>query len=275
MRRNKAGKVFMILAIICVMLGSVLIGAGFVSGGKLSYLHIGRDTISWWPFDDIGVNLGGSDGQYTSSKDSWTTQLGDKRKIKIDSDLGDIEVRRGNQQEVVFHDVPRDYVTIKETGDEIEINIDYPRTFNFSGIQGGKLILYLKDAVYDLDIEDNLGDIRVQDLRFSNLDIESHLGDVTAENVETDKLKIDQNCGDITVSGKLLNTSTIENDLGDIHVSVNGNINEYDYKVKNNLGDTLVNGKRSSGHSNIETNTGKDHQLKVTNHLGEISVDFE
>lgn len=274
MRNNKKGtRILFILAMVLMIGGGMLVGAGMVSGGSLEYLHIDGNVLGWGRFGNIGIFTG--DRSESGSNSTWTTSLAKKTKIKIDANLGDIEVRKGDRQEAVFQDISKDDVTIKENGNELEIVIDVPTWFNIGADNCGKLIVYLEDDQYDLDIDDHLGDIKVDGLTFDSLEIDCNLGDVKVTQVETNKLSIDQNCGDITVDGSLRNKTEIENDLGDVTVTVRGNKAEYDYQIKNNLGDTRVDGERSEINANIKTNNGKDHRLEVTNHLGDIDVEFK
>ena len=264
----------MILAIICMIAGGALIGAGFASGGSWRYLSISSES-SWWPFHNESDNfsLGSMFSVTGENRESWSQVVSEKKKVEINTSLGDIEVRKGDQPKVEFQNLYKDYVTIKETGSELEIEVRYPNNLQLNH-SNGKIIVYLTQADYELEIENDLGDITVEHLTFQDLNVTSHLGDITLNDVETQECDIKQNSGDITASGNFYHKTEIKNNLGDVKLDIDGNIDDYDYELKSDLGDVKIGDISKSFSGKIESSRGKSNSIKITDNLGDITVRF-
>lgn len=271
MNKNRGKKVVIIIAFSCILLGAVLVGAGFAQGGNLRYLSINSETVSWWPFKHSSLGIG-FDFDDTSGSD-YEERLGTIHSIQIDSDASDIIIRRGSENKVSYRAHKKKYVTCRNDNGVLTIKVDHNNVLHNVST---KVIVELKDDQLDkLFIDNDLGDLDIKDIHAKNMDIRMSLGDIEVKNVMTEKLSIDQKCGDIEVEGRLLNQTNITNKLGETDVKINGNRNEYRYEINNSLGDTEVLGSDHEFSADIEGgNNNAKHFVSIDNKLGDIEFDI-
>lgn len=222
---------------------------------------------------DVGdIDIGDNDLFHKINKESWTATLSDGKDFEIDMDIGDVEVKRGSKSQIRFVNIKSDYVSIKEEKGKQKITIKHPKVWNLQN--DGYIEVTLSEKDLNLEIDANMGCVCVEDLSFAKLSIDCDLGDIDLNNVMTSNCEIDQNAGDITMNGTFLNKTEIENDMGDIDITLTGKEEDYNIKIDNDLGDTSVGDEYYSGSSKITQNKKAKHALSVSNHMGDINVQF-
>lgn len=280
MRKHRGIKTLVITAIAFLIAGSMMIGAGLVKGGSISYLHIGKDNAKWWPFsfgvgvlsvferdnDDSFVNL------FDDDKESWTLSLQDTRHLEIDVDLGSIIVKKGETSQVRFVNLDQDHVSVKQEEGKQKVKVKHPNVWNIE--VNGYIEVTLSEQDITLDVETDMGDIEISELRFEKLSVDCALGNIELNEVTTSDCDVDQNAGNVTMSGTFLNRTKVENDMGNIEIILSGKESEYRLKVDNDLGNTAIGDAHHNGHSKISQNNQAKHSLSVSNHLGNIDIQF-
>lgn len=280
MRKHRGIKTLVIAAIAFLIAGSMMIGAGLVKGGSISYLHIGKDNTKWWPFpfgvgvlsvferdnDNSLVNL------FDDDKESWTVSLQEARHLEIDVDLGNIIVKKGDTSSVRFVNLDKDYVSVKQESGKQKVKVKHPNTWNIK--DNGYIEVTLSEQDITLDVETDMGDIEISELRFAKLSVDCALGNIELDEVTTSDCEVDQNAGNVAMSGTFLNKTKVENDMGNIEIILSGKESEYRLKVDNDLGNTVIGDAHHNGHSKISQNDQAKHSLSVSNHLGNIDIQF-
>ena len=273
MKKNKT-KIIITIAIICVIIGSVLLGAGLAMGGDIQTLHIGKDNTSWWPFEgSLGINVS-EENEYTdNSRNTWEMPLNKDTQLSIEMDLGDIRIKEGNESKIKFYNIKESEVTTKLDGNEKEIKIRRPGIHH--NVKNARMEITLrKDAVYNLEVDNKLGDININDLNFRKLDIEANMGDITLQDIHSKQTDVNNDCGDIKMFGVYEGETSVENKLGDIKMEITGNKNTFDFDIENKLGDTLIQDQNYEFKSKIKEKHGNANRLEIDCHLGDIKVHF-
>lgn len=286
MKKRRSIKKLVIAAIACLIIGSMMIGAGLIQGGDISYLHIGKDNTKWWPWDmsigvlntdigdiDIGdIDVGDNDLFHKKDTKTWNVALHDTKDLEIVMDIGDVMIKKGSVSQVRFVDMRSEDVTVKEEKGKQKIIVKHPKNWN-SKIDG-HIEVSLSEDDLTLDVDMDLGDIEIEDLHFAKLSVDCALGDINLNHVTTANCEIDQNAGDILMNGTFLNQTEVENDLGDIDITIIGKEDEYNLKIDNDLGTTSIGDEQHSGSSEIKQNKKAKHTLSVSNHMGDIDIQF-
>lgn len=278
MKRKGWGKGFIIIAILCILIGAGMIGAGFMKGGSIQNLYISRENTSWWPFQfRSGIfydsdEYKGNDGSYENEK-TWEEALGNVKELEITMDLGDVIVKEGSKASVKFFNIQESWVKKEQSGQKQQIEVKRP-SGNYQSMKEVRIEVTLPKDEYELEVTNHLGDIFVENLSFRDLDIESDLGEVSLIHVESKETTIEQKSGDIKVNGTLTGKTEIKNSLGDTDLELFGKRETYDIEVKNSLGDTQIDQNSYEGNCNIKENNGKQDALYVKNNLGDIYITF-
>lgn len=275
MKKRKGIKVFIIIAFVFILLGSIFIGAGLMKGGSLKYLSISKETASWWPFEhgSMGINFDIFDEDISVSTKNYEETLDSVKSVFIDADAADITIRRGTQNKLIYKIRKKEYLSIRNNHGDLNIQVDH---HNHLHNMNTKIILELRDDVYDSIIVDSkMGDVLIEDVHAKAMNVNMKLGDVELKNIVSQSLNVDQKCGDIDVEGVLLNKTTISNKLGETQVYVRGNKNDYRYEVKNTMGDSEILGMEHEFSTDISSGNAAAHNLiQIDNKLGDIELDI-
>lgn len=271
MKNNKT-KMVIAISLICIVIGSVLLGAGFAMGGNLSSMHIGKDNTNWWPFEgSLGINLidENEDGK---DSEAWDMPLDDITNLSIDMDLGDVKIKKGTESKIRFYHINEKNVKVKQNGDEKEIKIK--RSGIHLNEKNVRMEITLSKQAYRLEVDNHLGDITINDVNFDQIDVDANMGDITLQNVRSKHSDINNDCGDIKMDGIYQGKTSVENKLGDIKMEITGDENTYDFDVENKLGDTHIQDRTYEFKSDIKEQRGKANSLEIECHLGDIKVLF-
>lgn len=215
--------------------------------------------------------------------------------INIDSDAGDIYIKKANVDEVkvkIYGDTKQ--LSVK---DEDNLSIKYVSKkcigFCFNVIKSKIEITLPSDYDGKINIDNKYGDTTIDEFLDANVDIYHHYGDIDIDGIKNGKIV--NNCGDINI-GTIYNAE-VENNYGDIEIkNILSSINveadcgdivikkinlEKDSSINNSFGDVEV-GKTndiridahtSLGDVNVRNNNYKaDIVLEIDNSCGDITV---
>ena len=283
MRKHKGIRALVLVSVIFMILGSLCIGVGIAKGGDLRYLHVGKDTVSWWPFrGTFGIQLGDHFGVASWQEDEnvttgnrWEQKLKDIKSLTLEIQLGDVRIERGNENKITFLDIREKDVTIQQEQASVSVKVDNSDVMR--GDHDDTVIITLKDTQYErIRIDNKLGDVQVSNLSAKHISVEEKLGDISLENITSSDLSVLQSAGDIDVEGRLLGNSVVKNSLGDIDVTIRGDQKDYRYKVKNSMGDTQIQDREWEVHCDVEEgNQSSGNYLQIHSSMGEIDLYFE
>lgn len=273
MKKNKT-KAIVIIAIICVVGGSILLGAGFAMGGDINTMHIGKDNTNWWPFEaSLGINVLEQNEYTDNMTDRWEMSLHQDTQLSIEMDLGDIRIKAGDEAKIKFYNIKESEVTTKLDKTKREIKVKRPGIHH--NVNNARMEITLpKNELYDLEVDNKLGDINIRELKFNKLDIKTNMGDISMQDVQSEDTDVNNDCGDVKMFGLFKGETSVENKLGDIKMEINGDEQTFDFDVENKLGDTKIQDRNYEFKSNIKEKHGNANRLKIEGHLGDITVNF-
>lgn len=274
MKQRKRRLYIIVISIVCMVLGAFCIGIGLAKGGDLRYLHVGKDTVSWWPFHgNIGVGVYVDDNTDDGNKEKWEESLSDISSLTLEVAYGDVKIQRGSENKLSFRDIDRDDVTLEQADGQLTIRVENERVFDGSDEE---VVVTLTDRQYEnIRIVNQLGDIDIKDVYAKHMDIDEKMGDISLKNIMCADLLIEQSAGDIDVEGQLKGNSVIRNSMGDIDVKIEGRQSDYRYKVKNSLGDTEIQEREYEGMCDIEEgNPSSSNYVQIHSKMGDIELAF-
>lgn len=211
-------------------------------------IHVGRWAINGFTFlknskvstTSASVDL---DGSYDSID------------IKMDCDLGDIKIRRGDKFAINYDENDSIKVKVEQDANTLNIiqNSSTQKVSNFNDL--------------DLDIELTIP----TGMNINTLTVDIKLGDVKIEGVDIKNCTIVENLGEVKLKDCFgFEALNISNDLGDIELENCGNWNEYDVNLSVSLGDIKYYGNKYSDSYVVNNNSGKT--LKINDSLGSIKI---
>lgn len=267
-------RILVIAAVLLTLLGGAFIGVGIAQGGSLRYLHVGKDTASWWPFSGtFGI---GYDGAWEEEHyQSWKRSLPHNEDLSLDISIGDIVFQEGETQEIQFQNFNKEDVTIKQEHQTTKIKVKGEGAFLHNNHK--KVIVTMpKKAFKKIEIDNKMGDITMDNLYVDKLEIEVKMGDIKVHHLVSKALQVENKAGDIEIFGNLTGRSEIENKMGDITVAVKGKAEDYFMHVQTKMGDTSINGSSYEGSSDIRQ--GKENsanQIRMEAKMGDVKLRFD
>ena len=278
MKKHRGTKIIVILSFVCIIVGSLLLGAGLVQGGSLRYLGVNADTVSWWPFPFGNIGFGIWDEEdntalYTDSGLS-TKELENASSIYVDVDVADIDITRSSHNRISYKASTNENISIQEDDGKISIRLKHNSGFHQ---KGGKLSIELSDKVFDsIEVECKVGEVTMRGIKTKDLQVKANLGSINLKNMYSEATDIEEKCGEIDIEGVFLGKSEIINKLGSSDVIVKGNPQDYHYEVKNSLGNTEVMGNDHTGSADLSSgNVNAKNYVYIKNSLGDIELEFQ
>lgn len=289
--KNKKLRIFIIIMIILFILG--IISSHVLNNLKSRYRN----------FYEVGNEL--------VLEQTYNTVF---NKINIETKMSDIEIKHSidnNVKVIVYGE--NDYVNLTEKNNKLYIDIKEKNFIAFDFYKYiSKIEIYLPMWYENLiRIDNEFGDIKIDEFNNSNLDIEQEYGNILSMGV--DFIKVENNYGDVELTKA--NKARVTAKSGDVKVGVVKNlevINEYgdieiqtitEYlKLNNNMGDININkleieensfinikygdikidsineiyvaAKTEHGDIDIKTNYKEaETVLKIHNDMGDIEID--
>ena len=259
------------LVLVCAGIGSVIYFAnGFSVNNPFDKLNISSvveesktlkvDTtnpLTLKVLDDAGaVTITGDDVDTVQVKIVKTAY--DSSQARADAEVKDIKY------------------TIDQTGGNITLKYELPKSVNFSNhINTVDFIVTVPNEVI-VDINSSSGDVNVANTK-GNINIKNSFGDVTVENIEG-SLTVHTNSGKVTATSIVASTENIDlsSDFGDVTLKKAGG---KDISLDSNSGNILLSEVRATGDltantdfGNTEFENGSADALKVETNSGKVSL---
>lgn len=118
------------------------------------------------------------------------------------------------------------------------------------------------------------GDLEIRQLKISgDSEYEVGAGRMTINNISANDSEIECGFGEIKIKGKLTGNNVIKCGIGRIELNLDGDEEDYSYKLKSVLGDVVIN-DRSYSHVNKDIDNNADNLLEIECGIGNIHVDF-
>ena len=258
-----------IIAIVCMIIGGCLAGAGFAMGGRFhDGFGIHLNDFGWNTHDVTrSTNM-----KKIISEESF-------QQIYIDLHVGDIEVRRGSTYQVLVKNIPDENYDFSIKDGKLRLTT---HDFNVSNLSFGSLeyeviLIVPEDASLErIELFSNMGDVDVEDVQWSYLMIEQQMGDVDISHTIVDgDVEIEQKMGDVKFEGEISGMANVHNAMGDIKMNL-AYLEAYD--LKTSMGSIKVNDQSEShgigGHIK-SGNQNTKNILIAKNAMGDIKLEFK
>lgn len=204
-------------------------------------------------------------------------------KINIISEAGDVKILENEEDNIkvtIYSKSSKDLKDINFSNRDgiLEFNIlgERNKFINFGFHMKDIVIQAPKEILKEITINNDFGDIKIENFENATIDLDQDCGDIDVGNVKNATIKssygdvkinsilnkcdIDLSCGDVKIQKLEINKdSSIKNDLGDIKVE---KTNDIYIDAKTDLGDTKV--KNNNRQSEIT--------LTISNSCGDIKV---
>lgn len=214
----------------------------------------------------------GLNGKTTS--DTQNFQLNEIKTIDIKNDVSDVKF-------VVDDDATMITVEAKEVSTKysctlndgtLQIKNKKASVFSFFNKDPRVIIHIPQDMALDkLVLNCGVGDVHINSLKLDIFKVKGGVGDITVRDCTIEHADFDMGVGDMDMKDSILKNAKIDNGVGDVELSLNGNIEDYDFDIDNGLGEVEINGKSAK---NFKENNGL-YKITVDNGVGDVDIDIK
>ena len=285
---SKRMKTFLMVCGIVVGAGLLLSIAGAALGGIRGLASV-EERVPW-------ISLtGGQQEHQNGATEAFSS-------INVDSDLGRVEFVQGQTFAVeTSYDkamgaprvsVENGILNVKPSGKKIRwFNLNL---FNLGDHKDTVIkIYYPQGTAFDrVEIDSDIGDVKLNDLSAKTLHIESDAGDVTMNgiiageldlradmgsiqgaSIKSSSASIKLNAGDMNLSGEFAGMTKIDGDMGDCTLTTYLPQDSYSIKTQTDLGDCSINGK-SVGSTYLAENPAAANHIETNCDTGDTEINF-
>lgn len=211
-------------------------------------------------FVGLGINVGkwGFFGKTFNNSKSINQSVAidgtyDSVEINVDCKLADVKIMRGDSLNVRYNENEKIKTNVKQEANIITVT----QQSNVKNLNGTN----------DIDIEITVP----ANVKVATLNVHNNLGDIKIENLEISNCVITEDLGDVKVSNCTgFNNLTIDNNLGDIAVISCEDWNNYSVYLDVALGDINFYGNKTT--DKYTMNSDISNCLVITDSLGDITV---
>ncbi len=216
--------------------------------------HVGGTfRVCGFPFIRIGDNL--EDDDYGEDKrDSMEVNLEKFSSIKVNATVMEIRIEDGEQfkfESTYTRDLLKPECSVKNG----VLEVSQPKQKNGfkSGNNHCRVVITIPSGtkLSDIDINSNVGDIKLRKLIAETIDIDLNVGEISVRDVEFEKIDVDNNVGEISINPE-------------------GNIDDYSISVSTDVGGVRVGGKHYKRSYNSKGNGKK--RIRTNTNVGEVNI---
>lgn len=272
----------------------IIIGVGLVFGvigtalGGLKGLSAVQTRVPWVNFGAIGEK-----SNETKSVDSF-------KSVNLKCDMGKVEFIEGDEYKVdITYNTGNGAPVIEVSGDQLSVETKQRPIglFNWGESPVNRdtsiKIYYPKGTEFDdVEINNDLGDLRIDHLTAENLKIDLDAGNASLNAVEADRLTAKLNCGNlegkklktkgldaeldmgrINLDGAFYGTTKADCDMGDCTLTTSVPKDDYTFMTSVDMGKCDIDGM--SVKSGMVSNKGAENSMELTCDMGNITIDFK
>ena len=239
-----------VITLFCIIFGTIRhVGRGFNLFNN-PVIHLGDNdpevNFKWdWHSDNDGNKE--SNFSIDQSLDKFSA-------IKIDAAVMEIRIEEGDKF-YIESTFTREWMRprISVTNGTLEVKQGRQKNGFNGGNNNCRVVITVPAGTKfsDVDIDSNVGDIKLRKLTAENIDIQTNVGEVSVRDVNFDRLEVDSNVGEVSV----------------VPVS---SVDEYSISVSTDVGEVRVDGKKYKRSYNSKGSTGK--RIQVSANVGEINI---
>lgn len=239
-----------IVTVGCIIYGTVYhIGGGF-RNLKHSGIFVSDDGNEDGKFS---FHFDFDTDEETNNEHNLNQKLETFSKIKIDTSIMDIRIQEGDGF-YISSSWNREWLRPEVSVNNGQLNvIQKSSKKNKAGSNNARLTLTVPagSKFEDLDINSNVGEIKIRKLDAEDIDIELNVGEISLRDVNFDN-------------------ATIDNNVGEVSIYTDVNLDDYTINLATDVGDVNYDGKRFK-HSYNQKGSG-NHKIKINTNVGEINL---
>lgn len=201
---------------------------------------------------------------------NFKIKLGEKFEVQTNND--NIEVNQKNNKLKI---IEKQSNWFWRNSNEEELIVYIPENIEFEKVNietGAGRVNIEEIKAEKLKLNLGAGETIINNIISDNVDIDGGVGKFTIENGTINNLDFDLGIGETTINAKITGNNKIDTGIGSLKLNIDGNIEDYKFKVEKGIGNIKLNGKQVS---NNETIGNGENVIDIDGGIGEIIINFK
>lgn len=202
-------------------------------------------------------------------------------KLEVNNGCGDLSVQGITAQEMILNlslgdlslkGLSAQELKAKNDCGDITLEESFVKTLEVS-LRLGDLSMNAVEADRVTGISNDCGDIDLNHCTFETVEIlQDNLGDIKAQDLTVNGIVVENDSGSVDLYGKLSGDIQAKVNLGDLNLTVLGNRQDYMIKANTDLGDVTVDGEEKPAY---ESGPSAANKIDAQADCGDVEIDFE
>lgn len=201
---------------------------------------------------------------------NFKIKLGEKFEVQTNND--NIEVNQKNNKLKI---IEKQSNWFWRNSNEEELIVYIPENIEFEKVNietGAGRVNIEEIKAEKLKLNLGAGETIINNIISDNVDIDGGVGKFTIENGTINNLDFDLGIGETTINAKITGNNKIDTGIGSLKLNIDGNIEDYKFKVEKGIGNIKLNGKQVS---NNEIIGNGENVIDIDGGIGEIIINFK
>ncbi len=170
----------------------------------------------------------------------------------------------------------KDKISVSQDGSELKIEME--DRGRLATENSGAMFISVPRGMYfeKISADAVAGLIELSEIQAGELSVETDAGQIIASAFSVEKLNAECGVGNITLEGDVTDTAEISCNIGTVICTLPGEMEAYDYEVKCDAGEILIDGESYSGiHNKMKIDNGSGCRIEADCNMGSIEILFE
>lgn len=201
---------------------------------------------------------------------NFKIKLGEKFEVQTNND--NIEINQKNNKLKI---IEKQSNWFWRNSNEEELIVYIPENIEFEKVNietGAGRVNIEEIKAEKLKLNLGAGETIINNIISDNVDIDGGVGKFTIENGTINNLDFDLGIGETTINAKITGNNKIDTGIGSLKLNIDGNIEDYKFKVEKGIGNIKLNGKQVS---NNEIIGNGENVIDIDGGIGEIIINFK
>lgn len=194
------------------------------------------------------------------------------KKFEVQTNNNNIEVNQKNNKLKI---IEKQSNWFWRNSNEEELIVYIPENIEFEKVNietGAGRVNIEEIKAEKLKLNLGAGETIINNIISDNVDIDGGVGKFTIENGTINNLDFDLGIGETTINAKITGNNKIDTGIGSLKLNIDGNIEDYKFKVEKGIGNIKLNGKQVS---NNEIIGNGENVIDIDGGIGEIIINFK
>lgn len=196
---------------------------------------------------------------------------GDIREIKLDMDIADVVIEKGDENSVSFSSSRTNNPKYEFKDGVLSIVASKNIKISPFNKNASDVVIKVKNDVENIDIQLDVGSLAIKNIAVKNYSSLVNMGDIEISNSKIENITVNGDLGDIDIDDVDFLTGEVKSSAGDVNIELPFDDKEYSLDVKVDFGEVTVGGHKAG--NQFQTFDGM-RTLKVTLDMGDLDIRY-